>query len=596
MKIYFKKREISFKKIYKYIDNKELLFLLLISNFALFIACSTANNCPKKTTDGNIASPVNTNNDEIAPYIFENDLYYTNRNIKTNDFQIMTYNLKNQQNKEPSKFINSPINKIEQVGLIKFYKNNQLNRTYAYFAGISGKSQKQNSDIFTSYKNKDGKWSEPENLKFLNSETYDSYPAISQDGNVIVFASTRDGGFGGIDLYKSVKNSDGTWSEPINLGSGINTEKDEISPFINFDNSLFYASNGFSENGDFDIFSANDDGNGNWIERHKLPSPVNTIYNEICPAIYGNEIFFSSDRPNNCGSYDIYRFQHCGDVVLEGTIEAKESDLDLSGNLYLMNMNRELIEIININNSGRFSINLKPSTIYYIQYFNSCVPKYVPEQMIVAPCSDTNIVKILVKFVLPSTKIKFDFANYKVPFFVSGYYQPNTPSTLSSLRLKFDYNLLGNDNSTKYIEKPGANYDDYALIVEGALNDAIEHIVRILENTNNECNQSKKEFMIKVTGFADPRTLSEYSKYIEEDISDSKLNFYIKKGEKLDNLSLSFLRAYFTAKYLQAEIKSKVNSKSYNSIFWSIEGLGIDETDKPNEQKRRVNIEIGPKF
>jgi len=353
MKIYFKKREISFKKIYKYIDNKELLFLLLISNFALFIACSTTNNCPKKTTDGNIASPVNTNNDEIAPYIFENDLYYTNRNIKTNDFQIMTYNLKNQQNKEPSKFINSPINKIEQVGLIKFYKNNQLNRTYAYFAGISGKSQKQNSDIFTSYKNKDGKWSEPENLKFLNSETYDSYPAISQDGNVIVFASTRDGGFGGIDLYKSVKNSDGTWSEPINLGSGINTEKDEISPFINFDNSLFYASNGFSENGDFDIFSANDDGNGNWIERHKLPSPVNTIYNEICPAIYGNEIFFSSDRPNNCGSYDIYRFQHCGDVVLEGTIEAKESDLDLSGNLYLMNMNRELIEIININNSGR---------------------------------------------------------------------------------------------------------------------------------------------------------------------------------------------------------------------------------------------------
>jgi hypothetical protein len=590
---------ISFLDLFsKYIQKINKDNFLYISIFAMIYtinmtSCNTVTKCPDKVADGNISSPVNSSADELSPYIFDNEFYYTNRAPKSNDFQIMIANLDKLKPKNSIPFKNNSISSIEQAGLINLYRNNQLNRTFAFFAGISGKSKDANSDIFTTFKNKNDQWIVPKNISSVNSDTYDSYPAISSDGNILIFASTREGGVGGIDLYKSIKEANGEWSKPENLGSAINTAKDEISPFINFDNSLLFSSNGYSESGDFDIYSASDDGSGKWTDKHKLPIPINTNFNEICPSIYGNEIFFSSDRPGGCGAYDIYSFKHCGDVILDGTIESEESDLSLSGRLYLLNSNRELMEIIKIDDSGKFSINLKASNIYYIQYFSTCVPKYVPEKMIVAPCSDTNIVKIMVKFILPSTTTKFDFANYKVPFFVSGYYQPNTPTSLSSLRLKFAYNLLGNDNTTKYIEKPGNEYDDYALIVEGALNDAVEHIVRILENSNDECNRTKKEFMIKVTGFADPRTLSDYSKYIEESITDPQFDINIKKGDKLDNMTLSILRSYFTSRYLQSAIKGKIKSSAYNSIKWKIEGLGIDDTDKPNEQKRRVNIEIG---
>jgi hypothetical protein len=212
--------------------------------------------------------------------------------------------------------------------------------------------------------------------------------------------------------------------------------------------------------------------------------------------------------------------------------------------------------------------------------------------MIISPCSDTTVVKILVKFILPVNKRKFDFANYKVPFFVSGYYHPNTPKSLESLKLKFAYNLLGNNIKSNYIEKPGEKYEEYALIVQGALDDAVEHITRIFESTDKDCIQKSNTFKIKVSGFADPRTISEFSEYADESIHDKELDFYIEKSEVIDNFKLSQLRAYFTAKYIQSKLKTLLKPNQFMMIKWDIEGLGIDEGDKINELKR-VNIEIG---
>ena len=62
---------------------------------------------------------------------------------------------------------------------------------------------------------------------YLNSATWDSQAAISCDGRQLYFASTRAGGLGGSDLYTSERLPDGSWSEPRNLGSGVNTPEDE---------------------------------------------------------------------------------------------------------------------------------------------------------------------------------------------------------------------------------------------------------------------------------------------------------------------------------------------------------------------------------
>jgi hypothetical protein len=72
---------------------------------------------------------------------------------------------------------------------------------------------------------------------------------------VLFFSSNRRGGYGGNDIWYTVRQNDGSWAEAKNLGSVVNTSKDEISPFMFFNNEiLFFASDGHQGFGGMDIF------------------------------------------------------------------------------------------------------------------------------------------------------------------------------------------------------------------------------------------------------------------------------------------------------------------------------------------------------
>lgn len=78
----------------------------------------------------------------------------------------------------------------------------------------------------------------------LNTRRYESEVFISPDENMIINCSDKKEGFGKGDLYISFKNKDGHWDTPSNLGSCINTEENEICPFVSSDGKyLFYSSN-----------------------------------------------------------------------------------------------------------------------------------------------------------------------------------------------------------------------------------------------------------------------------------------------------------------------------------------------------------------
>ena len=68
--------------------------------------------------------------------------------------------------------------------------------------------------------------------KNVNIDFYQNHATISKDGNTLLFTSEDDRGKGGLDIYKSVKGSDGEWGIPENLGSTINTEYDEDSSYV----------------------------------------------------------------------------------------------------------------------------------------------------------------------------------------------------------------------------------------------------------------------------------------------------------------------------------------------------------------------------
>ncbi|MBC8266050.1 MAG: OmpA family protein [Flavobacteriales bacterium] len=183
-----------------------------------------------------------------------------------------------------------------------------------YFTTCSNLSSGYNNcDLFYTFKQKDGGWSEIISFKKkINSvKSWESQPSISADGNTLIFASDRKGGFGGADLYLIQKNEKGEWSDPKNLGENINTKYNEKSPFLHTDNeTMFFASNQFPSVGGYDIFFCRKDSLGNWQKPKNIGYPINTISDELGLFVStdGKKAYFASNQLDGVGGWDLYSF------------------------------------------------------------------------------------------------------------------------------------------------------------------------------------------------------------------------------------------------------------------------------------------------
>jgi len=136
-------------------------------------------------------------------------------------------------------------------------------------------------DLYIAYK-VNGNWQRPTNMgKKVNSRSWDSQPSLSADGRILFFSSNRRGGFGGNDIWYSVRLNDGSWAEAKNLGDMVNTAKDEISPFMFFNNEiLFFASDGHQGFGGMDIFLSRVKG-GDFSAPENLGLPINDHLDQV---------------------------------------------------------------------------------------------------------------------------------------------------------------------------------------------------------------------------------------------------------------------------------------------------------------------------
>ena len=166
------------------------------------------------------------------------------------------------------------------------------------------------------------KWSKPEALPtVINaiSATTTTQPAITIDTatgrEILYFASDRDGGKGGLDLWVSRQNDDGVWTTPRNL-EALNTFRDEMTPYFDVVHQvLYFSSNGHTNWGGFDIFSSVPNAQ-TWTSPENLGKPINSSYDDMYYAISseGRSAFFSSNRPgvlcqspeNDCHCPDIF--------------------------------------------------------------------------------------------------------------------------------------------------------------------------------------------------------------------------------------------------------------------------------------------------
>lgn len=126
------------------------------------------------------------------------------------------------------------------------------------------------------------------------------------------FASKREGGQGGIDIWMTELQEDKSWSVPVNLGPEINTEGDEQCPFIHSDGqTLYFSSDGHIGIGGPDLYMVKREKENSWGEVKNLGYPINTPHNEnsLIVSPDGSTAYFSSDRFEGEGGLDLYSFE-----------------------------------------------------------------------------------------------------------------------------------------------------------------------------------------------------------------------------------------------------------------------------------------------
>jgi len=279
----------------------------------------------------------------------------------------------------------APLNTIQNEGAQSISSNG----SYMFFTACNRPGGLGNCDLYFSAFN-NGKWTEPSNLGSpVNTNRWESTPSISADGKTLFFSSSRPGGFGGKDIWLTRLNEKNKWTEPVNLGSDINTEGDEMSPFIHFDGkTLYFASDGRVGMGGFDLFVTRMKDDSTWTTPQNLGYPINTYNDEMGLIIEsgGQKAYYSSTRDKSKGkdiySFNLYESARPNPVsYMKGKVYDKETGKLLQADYELINLSTGKILIKNITDeTGNFLICLpsgynyginvsKPGYLFYSENF-----------------------------------------------------------------------------------------------------------------------------------------------------------------------------------------------------------------------------------
>lgn len=299
--------------------------------------------------DGKFPYPLNTQNAEYSPIIAPNSRYIvfqSNRPGGAGGMDLWISENKNYRNRtgtpswgEPQNFreLNTP--DFEGPFSILFDSDGRPSEIYftSQKSSLSGRDGLKGLNIYytrnsTGKNPSSDKWTPPVHLLEVNSNFEDKMPAISPDGKSLVFSSNRPGGYGGFDLWVSYRDTtQNKWTNPVNLGSEINSQGNEIMPSFHYDGAtIYFSSDRKDENYKFSFYSADledetllaaEDG----LERPKNPNrspslpkvkevkklsmPFNSKHDDegISLTHDGLWVYFSSNRPGGEGQFDIYR-------------------------------------------------------------------------------------------------------------------------------------------------------------------------------------------------------------------------------------------------------------------------------------------------
>ncbi len=262
--------------------------------------------------------------------------------------------------------VSEPINTDDNEGSVYVNKRG----TVMYLTQCKKEKKKTlGCGIYVS-KRKGKLWGVPQLLQIkVDSTTSIGHPTLSEDETILIFSSDLSGGYGGKDLWISVKGKRNTWSDPVNLGPMVNTPGDEMFPFLHKDGTVYFSSNGHVSMGGLDIYKTSQDENGAYTLPVNLKSPVNSSADDFSMIIEkdGERGYLTSNRDGGKGGDDIYQFELPPlKLSLRGVVTDSKTGGIMTGIKVQLIGDDSTINDVVTDNTGVYKFTLKPLTSYEI--------------------------------------------------------------------------------------------------------------------------------------------------------------------------------------------------------------------------------------
>ncbi|NNE32609.1 MAG: OmpA family protein [Winogradskyella sp.] len=227
----------------------------------------------------------------------------------------------------------------------------------------------------------DSVWSNVTALPFTSNAYSTEHPALSKDEKYLYFASDMPGSIGSFDIYKVAINDDGTYGEPENLGSTINTKHREQFPFLSDYNILYFSSIGHEGYGGLDVFRSNMV-NGNFDQPVNLGSPINSNLDDFAYVVLekNNKGFVSSNRSGYDRLYSFKREENpLTKYQVEGVVQDLNSKALLSGALVtLFDESDTVIQDSIVGSDAYYIFKIEPNKKYKVR---GTMKAYIPQDV-----------------------------------------------------------------------------------------------------------------------------------------------------------------------------------------------------------------------
>ena len=322
---------------------------------------------------------VNSDKSEFGGVLYDNSFYYTSaRNTTQKDYgwnkepfldiYKSDYNPDGTfMNAQPITELNSqyhdgPVT-ISTDGNTMYFSSDSF-REKSFEKDKKNKLKLSKNNLFKATK-ENNKWVNITALPF-NSNTYStSNPSLSRDGKTLYFSSDMPGTTGGVDIWKTTINTDGTYSTPENLGKNINTEGNESFPFIADDNqTLYFASSGRQGFGGLDVYQTN---LSKQDQAQNLGKPINTEADDFSFTMSKakNIGFFSSNRSGNDEIYGAVPI--CTTNLITQVSNAKTGEPLANAKVVVLDSKKVIVATTTTNEKGETSYRVACDKEYSLQ-------------------------------------------------------------------------------------------------------------------------------------------------------------------------------------------------------------------------------------